>query len=89
MSATERPVTYSVFVRFRKKRLTMSRPTTLATALRLAADMRLGRFHGAEDIMVVNDSTGEIVDEGAVEGPPALGSSGSDRGTSAHQGGYV
>jgi hypothetical protein len=61
--------TYSVFVRFRSgQRLTLKRWAPLEVALRFASRVRRERSHQADDIIVVDDASGEAVDEASI--PP-------------------
>jgi hypothetical protein len=74
-----RPVvkTYSVFVRFRDhRRLTLSRRVpTLEAAIACAERYRSARFHDRDAVFIVDDMTGERVDEqqASAQAPPASG----------------
>jgi hypothetical protein len=60
------PESYSVFVKFRHRRLTlMRRIPTLANATEFAERIRSLRFHDPDSVFIVDDRTGEIVDGGA------------------------
>jgi len=53
---------YSVFVRFRRKRLTLSRGIrSLDAALAFADRLRRERFHDPDSILVIDDRSGEAV----------------------------
>jgi hypothetical protein len=57
-----------VFVRFRGRRLTAARGLSLQQALRFAARMRAERFHDRDHVMVVDERSGEMVDDGVADG---------------------
>jgi hypothetical protein len=58
---------YSVFVKFRRTRLTMRRGIAcIEDAVALAAELRAERFHNPGDVFVVKEPDGEIVDEALV-----------------------
>lgn len=76
------PESYSVFVKFRHRRLTlMRRIPTLANASEFADRIRSLRFHDPESVFIVDDRSGEIVgcggriDDGARDRAPAPRSS--------------
>jgi hypothetical protein len=58
--------TYSVFAKFRHRRLTlMRRIPKLSSAIEFAERIRQLRFHDPDTIFIVSDKTGQIVDDGA------------------------
>jgi hypothetical protein len=63
------PETYSVFAKFRHRRLTlMRRIPKLSAAIEFAERIRQLRFHDPDTVFIVDDRTGEIVaDREAVE----------------------
>src|SRR4051812_41840694 len=64
MPAILRAPTYSVFVRFRQSRLTMRRGIRdLGEAIHFATGLRANRFHDRDNVFVVREPGGEIVDE--------------------------
>src|SRR5438046_83820 len=54
---------YSVCVRFRKSKLPLKRGLALEAALSFAQTQRAVRFHSPEDVFVLNEASGAIVDE--------------------------
>jgi hypothetical protein len=58
------PEHYSVFAKFRKKRLTlMRRIPHLSNAIEFAERIRQLKFHDRHAVFIVHEGTGEIVDE--------------------------
>lgn len=58
------PETYSVFAKFRHRRLTlMRRIPKLGAAIEFAERIRALRFHDPDTVFIVADRTGEIVEE--------------------------
>lgn len=56
--------TYSVFAKFRHRRLTLRRRIpSLSAAIAFAGEIRRIRFHDPESVFVVRDRTGELVEE--------------------------
>ena len=56
------PATYSVFVQYRSRRLTMRRHLpTLDHAVALARELRNLRFHDRDHVLVIDDRSGEVV----------------------------
>jgi hypothetical protein len=71
--------TYSVFVKFKHRRLTLRRKIpNLSAAIQFADDIRAVRFHDPESVFVVLDRTGEIV-HGAGAVPRTSGSADAAR----------
>jgi hypothetical protein len=70
--------TYSVYARFRYRRLTLCRGfTTLTKAIEFAERMRAMRFHDRERVIVVEDGTDRIVDGDGVDPRPSYEAFGS------------
>src|SRR5690348_6350508 len=62
MAAKPRATTYSVFVRFKHRRLTLARGlASLERAIAFASGLRQQRFHDPEAVMVIDDAKGEAV----------------------------
>lgn len=62
--ARPEPATYSVFVQYRSRRLTMRRHLpTLDRAVALARELRNLRFHDRDHVLVIDDRSGEVVHE--------------------------
>jgi PAS domain-containing protein len=77
----DRPRTYSVYARYRKSRLKlMVGLPSLERALAGAERLRAGRFHGRDAVIVVDDLTGEAVEDmGPISvAPPSDGRASSE-----------
>lgn len=66
--------TYSVFVRFRRKRLILKRSVSYDEAVQFVEQARRERIHAKDDVILVEDATGMVV-----TGPPDSGVSPSAR----------
>jgi PAS domain S-box-containing protein len=63
-------VTFSVYARFRKQRLVLSRRIhSRDEALEIARRFRLGRLHDPDAVFVVDDTTGSVVEDIAAPEP--------------------
>jgi hypothetical protein len=59
--------TFSVYARFRSRRLVLQRGIpTLARAVAFAERIKDTRFHDREMVFIVDDATGEEIDDGAL-----------------------
>src|SRR5262245_6510332 len=62
--ARAKDTTFGVFVRFRKSRLPLRRGISrLEDALAVAATLRRDRLHGQDDVFVVREPDGIVVDD--------------------------
>jgi hypothetical protein len=66
---------YSIFVKFRRSRLALRRGIAgREEALALAEELRAGRFHDRDDIFVIKEPEGTVVDAGTPETTPPTAS---------------
>ncbi|WP_437959049.1 hypothetical protein WME76_04965 [Sorangium sp. So ce119] len=64
-------ISYSIYVRFRGRRLALMKHIRSLDAARSALlALRAERFHDADQVFLVNDATKQIVEEGGWEGGP-------------------
>ncbi|WP_434046339.1 MULTISPECIES: hypothetical protein [Sorangium] len=64
-------ISYSIYVRFRGRRLALMKHIRSLDAARSALlALRAERFHDADQVFLVNDATKQLIDEAASEGGP-------------------